>query len=170
MKEVLIIRNYLTNQQCDELLDIIHGDTVPFHKPHDPRDTHWHNRVKYPKYSGHLMYDLSTRRIETATEYFQLKFAPVVQSLCLNVWREGMSMGVHSDETGGRYPTRNYASMIYLNDDYEGGELYIPELNFSQKPEKGMLMTFAGGRYGHGITEIKNGTRYTNSCWIEELK
>ena len=169
MKELLIIRNYLTSQQCDELIGLLYNDSIPFHQPHDPRDEVWKNRVKYPKLLSDWN-DLIIRRIETATEYFQLKFAPIVQSLCLNIWREGMSMAPHSDEVHGRYPTRNYASIIYLNDDYDGGELYIPELNFSQKPEKGMLMTFPGGRYMHGVQEITKGIRYTNSCWLEVLK
>lgn len=170
MKEVLIIRNYLTNEQCDELIGMLTNDAIPFHQPRDPRDTEWTNRVKYVSYPWYLAYDLGLRRIETATNYFQLKFASVVQGTCLNIWRKGMSMPPHGDEANGRYPTRNYASIIYLNDDYEGGELYIPELNFSQKPERGMLMTFAGGRYRHGVSTITKGIRFTNSCWLEELK
>jgi hypothetical protein len=163
MKEILTIPNYLTNDQCDELIGILLDDTIPFHQPHDPRDKEWTNRVKYPKFPWYLMLDLGTRRIQTATDYYQLKFAPVVQSLCLNIWREGVGMGIHSDEV-------NYASMIYLNDQYEGGELFIPELDFVQKPEKGMLVTFPGGKYRHGVAKVTRGIRYTNSCWIEELK
>lgn len=58
------------------------------------------------------------------------------------------------------------SALVYLNDDYDGGELYFPELNFSVKPKSGMLITFPGNlHYVHGVSKITKGVRYTLSQW-----
>ena len=59
--------------------------------------------------------------------------------------------------------TRRYASAVaYLNDDYEGGELYFPNQGVQFKPKKGAAYFFPGDmNYIHGVTEIKSGIRYT---------
>ena len=66
-----------------------------------------------------------------------------------------------------KFPMRNYASLIYLNRDFEGGKLYIPELNFELSPKKGQLVTFEGGRLKHGVTKITKGRRITSICWFK---
>jgi len=54
----------------------------------------------------------------------------------------------------------------YLNDDYEGGELYFPELEYAIRPKKGMLIMFPGNlHYVHGVAPITKGVRYTLSQW-----
>lgn len=60
------------------------------------------------------------------------------------------------------------SALAYLNDDYEGGELYFPDLDFGIKPKKGMLITFPGNlHYVHGVAPITKGTRYTLSQWCK---
>lgn len=169
MKDPLIIPNYLSNDICDELIGYLLDNKIPFNEV-ESFATYWKDRVKYPLYPWYMARDLGLRRIETAEAHFGIKLAPVVQSLCLNIWPEGFEMPLHSDLSNGLYPKRNYASMIYLNDNYEGGEIYIPDLNFELKPQKGMLLTFDGANYLHGVKKITKGIRYTNSCWIEVLQ
>lgn len=49
------------------------------------------------------------------------------------------------------------SNLIYLNEDYEGGELYFPHHNLKIKPEKGMLVSFPGHWYNrHGIMPASN--------------
>jgi hypothetical protein len=54
----------------------------------------------------------------------------------------------------------------YLNDDFEGGELYFPELDYGFKPKKGSVVLFPGNlHYVHGVAPITSGVRYTISQW-----
>jgi hypothetical protein len=64
----------------------------------------------------------------------------------------------------------DYASVIYLNDDYEGGEIYFPDLDFSIKPKAGTLIFFPSNQYySHGVREITSGEIYTiPNFWIPE--
>lgn len=53
------------------------------------------------------------------------------------------------------------ASLLYLNDDYEGGELYFPKQNIDISPSAGSLVVFDGGtNYIHGVRQITEGDRY----------
>jgi predicted 2-oxoglutarate/Fe(II)-dependent dioxygenase YbiX len=51
---------------------------------------------------------------------------------------------------------------LYLNDDYNGGELYFPQHNLEFKPPIYSFIMFPGGHENiHGVKEITEGTRYT---------
>jgi hypothetical protein len=70
---------------------------------------------------------------------------------------EGPDAGLPND-----FPNYDLSSLFYLNDDYEGGELYFPLQGIKFKPKKGAAYFFPGDKeYVHGVTEIKNGIRYT---------
>ena len=54
------------------------------------------------------------------------------------------------------------SSVGYLNDDYEGGELYFPKFNLKIKPEAGDLYLFPSSFiYSHVAMPVKNGTKYS---------
>lgn len=75
------------------------------------------------------------------------------------------------DEYKRLFTNKLYTSMLYLNDDFEGGELFFPQHNFSIKPEAGMLLVFSGSIENmHGIKQIQKGTRYTHTTfWTKDM-
>jgi hypothetical protein len=67
-----------------------------------------------------------------------------------------------------RYNTnKHYTSMLYLNGDFEGGEIYFPmNGDFSIKPKAGLLVIFSGDLlHPHGVRQITSGTRYVNTAF-----
>jgi hypothetical protein len=82
-------------------------------------------------------------------------------------WPEGFEQHPHADSEnpGGvphPYAWRSYASIIYLNDDFEGGQIYFPDLRLAPPIRPGMLVFFPGTLgYLHGVTKVIRGTRYT---------
>lgn len=72
---------------------------------------------------------------------------------------------LHEGEDRGKpndFPYYDIAGLFYLNDDYEGGELYFPEQGIQFKPKAGAAYFFPGDmNYIHGVTEITSGIRYT---------
>lgn len=70
----------------------------------------------------------------------------------------------HPDGSPHNTPWREWASVIYLNDDYEGGEIYFPDLDVSYKPVAGVLLLFEGFLW-HGVRAVGNGVRYTSPSW-----
>ena len=70
------------------------------------------------------------------------------------------------------FTNKAFTSIIYLNDDYEGGELYFPQHNgFELKPKKGTMLIFSGTIDNmHGIKEITKGIRYTHvTFWSNNI-
>jgi hypothetical protein len=62
------------------------------------------------------------------------------------------------------------ATLIYLNDDYEGGEIYFPDHGIGFKPEPGDLLCFPDNPdFVHGVKEITSGTRYTTPRWFTRI-
>lgn len=87
-------------------------------------------------------------------------------------WDVGGFAPPHSDNsdndgTPNAFEINKYVAILYLNDDYEGGELYFltewpGETWLSFKPNKYSLIIFPGGVENiHGVSEITKGTRYT---------
>lgn len=72
----------------------------------------------------------------------------------------GSSLPAHTDKAFGTLP--KYATVLYLNDDYLGGELYFPVLNLEFKFPKGSLVIFdTDDKYEHGVKEVLDGpTRF----------
>jgi hypothetical protein len=87
-------------------------------------------------------------------------------------WVTGAFADYHSDncdEDGNptAFERSKYAAFVYLNDDFEGGELKFKNSDIFLKPKKGMLAVFDGG-FGneHMVTTVKSGERYTiGSFW-----
>lgn len=81
----------------------------------------------------------------------------------------GDSMHEHTDTCGDEEATANddfntcsitdYGVVIYLNDNYEGGEIYYTNLGISYKPSPGDLIIH-NAKTSHGVKEVLSGTRY----------
>lgn len=68
------------------------------------------------------------------------------------------------------YEHRHYGSIIYLNDDYNGGQTYYPQHDVFITPKAGMLAVHPGDpNHMHGVTTVKDSIRYTiASFWTRE--
>jgi predicted 2-oxoglutarate/Fe(II)-dependent dioxygenase YbiX len=61
---------------------------------------------------------------------------------------------------------RDLSVLIYLNDDYEGGEIVFPNFDVGLKPQRGLLAAFPSDcRYMHAAQTVKSGTRYALVSW-----
>jgi hypothetical protein len=77
-------------------------------------------------------------------------------------WTEGTSQKEHTDNGN------DFTAIMYLNDNYEGGELNFPGLDISIKPKKGSLIIWPG-YLTHSISEISSGTRYTMPIFLKAI-
>jgi predicted 2-oxoglutarate/Fe(II)-dependent dioxygenase YbiX len=70
----------------------------------------------------------------------------------------------HPDGSAHRSPWREWAGVIYLNDDYAGGDLWFPSLGATYKPVAGTFVFFQGSLL-HGVRKTTSGLRYTSPSW-----
>lgn len=81
-------------------------------------------------------------------------------------WMEGYRQEPHADKQlqngePNDFPWYDLAGLFYLNDDYEGGELYFLNQGIEFKPKPGAAYFFPGDiGYSHGVKEITSGIRY----------
>lgn len=87
------------------------------------------------------------------------KYSIDLNWLNLKRWDAGSSMGPHFDGELGKSNGLEFTAILYLNDDYEGGELYFKDYNINLKPEAGSMVIFPGS-FTHEVKEIKNSKRY----------
>lgn len=65
-----------------------------------------------------------------------------------------------------RVADRDISVLIYLNDDYEGGELSFNRLNYRYRPTAGDLVLFPSGNlYLHQALQVTRGTKYALVSW-----
>jgi len=63
---------------------------------------------------------------------------------------------------------RDLSMVLYLNDDYEGGDFIFPDLKIRVRPEPGMLVCFPSNHhYKHGVEPVTRGKRYSIVCWAQ---
>jgi prolyl 4-hydroxylase len=75
------------------------------------------------------------------------------------------------NSTGG---SRYWTFLVYLNDDFEGGETVFPQLGKSVKPKKGKLVIFQDTdtdgeiipKSFHGGEPVKNGVKWVCNKWV----
>ena len=78
--------------------------------------------------------------------------------------QQGVSPELHPDS-----PEIIFSSILYLNDDWEGGEIYFPRLNKTIRPEKGDLVYFPSDSVvsEHGVKKIYKSDRVTFAAWFQ---
>jgi hypothetical protein len=81
-------------------------------------------------------------------------------------WFPNMEQHPHADDMTNTeikgFEHRVFASILYLNDNYSGGETYYPQYDISVKPSSGKLAIHPGDtNHIHGVSKIEGGMRYT---------
>jgi hypothetical protein len=82
-------------------------------------------------------------------------------------YRSGEEYKAHYD--GGTMSGRAVSALVYLNSDYEGGEIEFPHFGIKIKPEAGMMLLFPSNfAYRHIAHPIRSGTKYSLVTWIRD--
>jgi predicted 2-oxoglutarate/Fe(II)-dependent dioxygenase YbiX len=67
---------------------------------------------------------------------------------------------IHADH--GPYYTCTVSAVVYLNDDYEGGEIEFPRHNLTLKPKAGdIILSPSNFVYEHASLNVSSGTKYS---------
>jgi len=105
---------------------------------------------------------INFKKIETILNDFIKKINKnyVINYFEIVKWPCGESQAEHFD-----LQYHPYTTILYLNDDFEGGETVVNYKAFM--PKKNTLIGFEGNKIIHKVNEIKKGSRYTLPCWYK---
>ena len=73
----------------------------------------------------------------------------------------------HEEPVDATSPNREWTCILYLNDDFRGGETVFPDLKEDNmfSAEIGSGLVFQGIYHQHGVNRVRRGERWTVSTW-----
>jgi len=181
-EDICVFENFLTEEECESILKYwkysVEKGTLP-----------WEGISFYESYASNLPDDDDVEKFGLPRDFFvnlekkiqesvEITRGKPVKSVSYHAqkWITGAFAGYHSDNSPLDDPEYNaferskWASFLYLNGDFEGGELKFRDHDISIKPKAGMLASFSGGHHNiHEVQIITDGERYTiGSFWDNE--
>lgn len=154
----------------------------------DDREVTYNSKKFFPKpdqvssldYYANLQIEISNRlynSLDLATEHY-LKIAyPLAKKSVkareynqyLTKYEKNGGLPRHYDQENAS--SRVLSSVLYLNDDYSGGELWFSELDITIKPSAGSIVMFPSSFiYVHEVKPIINGSRYAMPHWYHNVE
>jgi predicted 2-oxoglutarate/Fe(II)-dependent dioxygenase YbiX len=92
-------------------------------------------------------------------------FSVIDEGYTLLKYSVGGKYGLHVDDTG--QGNRKISILLYLNDDYEGGETAFPRQGVTHKGKTGSLIFFPSGwTHPHESKPLLAGTKYATITWL----
>lgn len=154
---ILLQENFIQESECDELINlfIYNKSSSEFYNINST------NTLKVCKIENELIQSIRDRVIKNCKALTNSKI--YLDNYEIVEWPEGSYHPPHYD-----LPTDIFSSIIYLNDDFTGGETYFSESKIV-KPLKGSCLTFSNSKYRHSVNKINSGTRYTFSFWFSRI-
>lgn len=183
--QLLLVKNFFTPEQCEELIEIGSEYLEPS-RVGGPNDTTMINRNTRSSFTT-MLSDVSQHPavIEAISQIDKTYGHPHLNSnpLQLNRYRVGEEFKAHYDYHDPvlqaarieREGQRTWTFLIYLNEDFEGGTTDFPELKYSIVPERGMLVAWnnllpdgsPNAETLHASTPVMSGTKYMMTKWFK---
>ena len=152
---VFIYENFLEKSLCQQYINKITEKWSIFQN-YPGRIKNWDKRT----------IDITSDPIVTKVTRFleeQLSVCLTCKQAQIQIWPTNYQGGLHTHDSGGRENT-DFNSLIYLNDDYGGGEFYT-EKGVCYKPTVGALTFFNGAVNMHGVKKVLYSDRFTLIFW-----
>jgi len=163
-----------------------HTDVQPW-SPWTYGDLHFNDQKFFPDpknlspedYYYKEMFEITTKvygALDTGLEHYSTQIYPFAEQ---NIKNREDSVNLLRYVKSGHLPahqdqgvsTRVLSSVIYLNDNYEGGEIEFINSKVKIKPEAGSIIFFPSNfLYVHEVYPITNGTRYSMPHWYHNRK
>lgn len=149
---ILLKENFLNANECDYLIDFYKNE-IDCSFFYEANKTNPLNVLESNNYVLDNILDRIKKVVYLFYKNLQLDTAQIVR------WPVGSSMDTHRDP-----PRDVLASLVYLNDNYQGGETYFQNVIVS--PKKGNLIVFSNHEHLHGVNKIIANERYTLATWF----
>ncbi len=171
--DFLVVDDLLSADQCAAIAKAF-WDLEALVFKSDKIDPYWNNRFLWladikrerPE-AASVMIEGQRKAIELVRDFYGLTVPIYADILQIVRWQSGMFMAPHADNAnpdGSKHGMahRAFAGIVYINDDYEGGELYFTALDIAVKPRRGTFVAMTGGfHHEHAVLRVNSGTRLT---------
>lgn len=182
--EIVYIKNFLTKEDCSYILsaivDIVENQPDNEHLIGYSNDGNVNSKNAPFVFVNNLsdekihliLKDVNSRMTRTYEElYGRDQDLTYIYLGTINGMGVGKDMPVHADNIPSLAVNVDtpHGMILYINDDYEGGELYYPDLEIMVKPEAGSLVMHPGTvEYAHGVAPVTSGMRYATTAFTKK--
>jgi hypothetical protein len=185
MTKLTIIKNFISNEECDNYTSYLKNNEHLWEG--NPEDANlaslgfsWNYRIINFKHNTEEMkqnlLELRKKMIDSIKESYnetEKLYTCFSQFVRLGI---GQSLSAHADSiTSEGKPSpgwwfADYSLVIYLNDDFVGGEICFPEYEKECRIERGMIIHYPS-TVVHQVKEIKSESwRYTITAFFTKTK
>lgn len=163
------IEDFITTEQKEIILSSLNNTTeqdwpLVIENEFNSEDTAWGGRVFIFKPE---VYDLVKDTIQAIEHNIALLFhnaSRINSIMAIQRYKTGWDMAEHEDDTYDKQV--KFGLIIYLNDNYEGGEIYYPSIDLKIKPKKHSLVIHPAN-LSHRVEKVRNiGVRYILSTFV----
>jgi hypothetical protein len=154
---ILFQENFVEDNECDKLINLFIKNK--FYTEFYPINST--NILKGSKIKDDILEKIKEKVVSNCSSLTNSKI--YLDNYELVEWPTGSYHPPHYD-----LPTDIFSSVIYLNDNFDGGETYFSESKII-KPQKRCCLTFSNSKYRHSVNKINTGTRYTFSFWFSRI-
>jgi hypothetical protein len=157
------IPNFLSHDELESLDDLLYhctaADWLKTVINTHGEDDYWFGKILFCD----VPQSITTKVAHLFTSYSRLNPLRGIQRL-----QVGQEMPPHFDSVSDS--DIQYGIVMYLNDDFTGGETIYPNLNLAIKPKRGHLIVH-NANHLHGAALVSGGdTRYILSCFARGTK
>lgn len=128
------------------------------------------NEFNDSKFDSFIIKTIKNAIVDCSKNYSEKYFLDIgnLTPLSISKYFEGKGMGPHVDSYSDN-PKEILSIVLYLNDNYEGGELYFKNQNIKIKPKTGSLIAFPStDPYIHEALPVISGIKYISpGFWIK---
>ena len=146
-------QNFISKNECDYFISLAAKPNTDIRQKYCEDNPLWEHRVI--NITNHHI-------VNRVSDHFKkaLGLDLKIEEAQIQNWIVGSESLPHTHE---RWPQVKYNSLLYLNNNFEGGEFYTPQLTI--KPEPGLLTLFDGSQTEHGLNQVLNNDRFTLIFW-----
>jgi len=163
---IQIIKNFISLDLCEDILEYLEKTNEWKDNPPFPNTEiiYIDDSIGFNKLYSYNILNLKNKMQKEIETFNDLKLKPL--SFYFIKWKPHSYLDFHSDNsnldgTDNGFSHLKHAAMIYLNDNFNGGELVFQKNNISLKPVSGTFLAFDGGINNiHSVNDILDGTRY----------
>ena len=167
-----IIKNFVHPKHAKVLIKFFEDNA---HLCYDDRPFHAERNIHYQHIPDEYVKNILlyyARKNEIFIDHYYSVRVGLWQQMRLCRWKKGHKMALHVDRRINHNDIFDYSSLVYLNDNYKGGELFFLENKKEKKYKLKALscMIFPSGEeYQHGVKEVLKGKRYTIPSWYSKI-
>jgi hypothetical protein len=169
--EPKVIENFLSEKDRTRLVEIIdESEASGIMHPADEITRGHDGRIMLWDEENQEFLSIIKKYLRYVANIYDKELFP--HNIAMLKYYSGPGMALHTDSIGICRETCTVTSVVYLNDDYSGGEVSFPIINKKYKLSAGSVMHFPqrGLEAYHEISEITNGNRYAIlTCYTKDL-